>query len=32
MPSVQYPNIGIGAISFDGHVYLTNGYWAILDS
>lgn len=32
MPSVQYPNIGISTISLDGHIYLTNGYWTILDS
>ena len=32
MPVGQYYNMGIGSITMNGHVYLTNGYWAILDS
>lgn len=28
----QYYNIGIGPISIDGTVFLTNGYWAIKDA
>lgn len=27
----QYYNIGVGEVSIDGTLYLTNGYWAIRD-
>ena len=32
MPIGQYITMGFGTIAMDNHIYLTNGYWAILDS